>query len=215
MLERLGLLLIVLLLASPFTVAQSDKTFFIDDEDLSHPLTVKELNRSGQHKVKISRHFDNEKEERLLRIAEAAYPRDREIRQNSRIRIEQPPGNERLWWCSSFDGVRIPYAITKSAVAYYLEVSEEFGKKNPREPFWTRMSDSSLTYSARLLHKESYRVGKSVFRNVYLVSMELEWSQYCGSLCAMAFKTSRTVVLTETGVVLFIENDRCAPYIVS
>ena len=211
MLKYFGSVLLLFLLATT-TTAQHGQTFIIDDEDLAHPLTFKELNRSGKHEVKIVRRFADEREERLLQIAEATYPAESQVKEHSKRPPEAGQANERLWWCSSFDGVRIPFAITKGAVAYYLDVSTEFGKTKARDPF---MKSSHLTYSASLARKETYRVGTSVFTNVYVVSMELGWSQYCGSLCAMAFGASRKVVLNEEGKVLAVENDNCAPTIVS
>jgi len=214
MLKRFGCILLLFLLAT-LTTAQSDQLFVIDDEDLAHPLTFKELNRSGKHEVKIVRRFADEREEKLLQIAEATYPTESQVTERSKRSAEAPQANERLWWCSSFDGVRIPFAITKGAVAYYLDVSTEFGKQTPRYPFWTNMKSSALTYSASLARKQAYRVGTSEFTNVYVVSMELAWSQYCGPLCAMACQLSRKAVLNEEGKVLAVENDTCAPTIVS
>ena len=212
MLNYFGSLFLLLLLT---TITQSDQLFIVADEDLAQPLTFKELNRSGRHEVKIIRRFANEKEETLLQIAEATYPTESLVKRRSNDPTEVPLGHERIWWCSSFDGVRIPFAITKGAVAYYLEVSTEFGKKEPRNPFWTRMKNSGLSYSAIVARKELYRVGTGEFRNVYVVTMELSWSQYCGSLCAMAFNASREVVINGEGKVLAVEKDTCAPTIVS
>jgi hypothetical protein len=214
MLKYFGSLLLLFLLAT-LTAGQSDQTFIIDNEDLAHPLTFKELNRSGKHEVKIVRRFADEKEERLLQIAEATYPAESQVKERSRAKTEAQIGNERLWWCSSFDGVRIPFAITKGAVAYYLGVSTEFGKNKPRHHFWTNMMSSRLTYSASLVREETYRAGTSEFTKVYVVSMELTWSQYCGPRCAMRFQASRKVVVSEEGKVLAVENDTCAPTIVS
>src|SRR5258705_13137379 len=184
--------------------AQSNQSLIVDSEDLSHPLTFTELHRSGPHKLNLSRRFANDNEERILRIAEAVYPAA--PGGEGVLAKTEPVNRERQGWCSSFDRVRIPYAITKSAVAYYLDVSEEFRKKEPREPFWTNMMSSSLTYSAKLSSKESYKVGTSEFRNVFVVSMQLEWLQYCGNLCAMTFKASRNVVVRDDGTVLATEN---------
>jgi hypothetical protein len=211
MLKYFGSLLLLFFLAT-LTNAQSDQLFIINGEDLAHPLAFKELNRSGKHEVKIVRRFADEREEILLQIAEATYPVESQVRERSKRSAETPQANERLWWCSSFDGVRIPFAITKGAVAYYLDVSAEFARNKPGDPF---MKSSALTYSASLARMKTYRVGTSEFTNVYVVSMELGWSQYCGPLCAMAFQASRKVVLNEQGKVLGVENDTCAPTIVS
>lgn len=122
---------------------------------------------------------------------------------------------DRLWSCNNFDGVLVPYAITKSAVAYYLEVSKEFGKKRPREPFWSNMKSSSLMYSASITRKESYQTGEVTHKDIYVVSMKIEWSQYCGQWCAMWVEKSRTIVLDAKGEVLAVEGDGCAPARVS
>jgi hypothetical protein len=200
MLKRLPIILFLLL--PGVSVAQSDQLSVVDPVDLAHPLTFKELNRSGDHKVKLVRSFANEKEEMLLRIAEATYPSE------NAAKNETAKGVQRSWWCDSIDGVRVPYAITRSAVAYYLEVSEEFVKGS--NAFGPKMKSSNLEYLASLSRKETYKVGNENFRNVYVVSMDLVWLQNCGPLCAMVFKASRKVVLSAEGKVLAVENDKCA-----
>lgn len=207
--------ILLLLFLTTLTAAQSDQQFLIAEEDLASPLTFKILNRGGNHTARMVRTFADEKEHKLLQIAEATYPTAIRVKEASGSKAEAPQGNERLWWCSSFDGVRIPYAITKSAVAYYLDVSTEFAKTKPRHAFWTNMKSSELKYSAIVSRKETYRVGKSDFTNVYVVSMKLDWLQYCGNLCAMKFNATRNVILNEDGKVLAVENDTCAPGVVS
>jgi hypothetical protein len=206
-----------LMLVPTLVAAQLEQRYKVEAEDLAHPLAVKELNRPGRHKVKISRRFSNENEEKLMRIAEAVYPPPDEVTRGLTPdqKAEVGMNDVRLWWCREFDSVRIPYAVTRSAVAYYLEVSAEFGKKKPRVPFWRSMKSSSLTYQASIMRKESYRAGQVTHREVYIVSMMLGWSQYCGNLCAMDFGKSRTVVLSEQGEVLAVEGDGCEPILVS
>jgi hypothetical protein len=196
---------ILFLLFPAALAAQSPQSFIVDAEDLSHPLTFKELRQPGPHEQHLLRRFANDKEEKILRVAEAVYSSDRALKTGSRSQ----------WWCSSFDGVRIPYSITRSAIAYYLDVSEGFRTKNPREPLHPEMKFSALIYSAKLSWKESYKVDTAEFRNVYVVSLELAWTQWCSALCAMTFATSRNVVVKDDGSVLAIENDSCAPYVVS
>jgi len=156
------------LLVSAFTAAQQEQRFIVDTEDLSHPLTIKKLNRSGSHTVNISRRFANEGEEKLVRIAEAIYPARSEVTQKGDPirKTEAGVNKDRLWSCKNFDGVLIPYTITKSAVDYYLKVSKEFGKRRPREPFWSNMKSSSLMYSASITRKESYQTGEVTRKDV-------------------------------------------------
>lgn len=207
---RLFLFLLLLFLAPVAARAQVDQSL-IHPYDLAHPLTIRKLNRLGDHQTVISRDFANEKEEKLLQIAEAVYPPERAVRlgRNEQPQTSQP--EQRLWWCNSFDGVLVPYAITKRAVTYYLEVQDKFraGK------FSIKMHGSALGYSAKIAHHKSYPHGEATLRDVYVVSLDLAWSQYCGTLCAMGFKTKRTVVLDEQGKVLAVQNDECVPTVIS
>ena len=204
-------LLLLLLLVVPGVARAQTQTFLIDADDLAHPLTMKKLTRADAHAIEISRVFANEKEEKLLQIAEAVYPAEGAVRQARGEASQASQPEKRLWWCKSFDNVLVPYAITKRAVAYYLDVQEKFRNGT----FGMKMSSSSLAYSAKIASHESYKVGDSTFANVYVVSMGLGWFQYCGPLCAMHFTASRTVVLDGDGKVLAVQNDECAPMVVS
>ena len=66
-----------------------------------------------------------------------------------------------------------------------------------------------------MCHCMTAMLGTSDLKNVYVVSMELAWSQYCGNKCAMSFQATRNIALDEEGKVLAVENDTCAPGIVS
>jgi hypothetical protein len=148
-------------------------------------------------------------------MAEAAYPTQREVERSSNRQVEALIPIARQWWCGSFDGVLIPYAITKGAVSYYLKVTEELRQAGKRNPLYPKMTSSQFGYKASVSRQEKYSLGDSVFKNVYIVKMGMMWRQYCGPLCAMAFGASRTVVLSEDGRVLTIEEDQCAPTVVS
>jgi hypothetical protein len=193
--------------------AQPNQSFLVNAEDLSHPLTFTELHRSGAHQLKLTRRFANDKEERILRIAEAAYPLAQAVKEGA-VSKNEPGNRARQWWCSSFDGVRIPYAITRSAVVYYLDVSEGFRQNKPRG-LWPEMKSSFLGYSAKLTWEKRYKIAATEFKNAYLVSLDLAWMQYCSPLCAMMFTATRNVVVKTDGSVLAIENDSCAPFGVS
>ena len=199
---------IILLFVMPVVVsAQPDQAFVIDAQDLAHPLTITTLNRTGRYQAKVSRQFGNEMEERLLQIAEAVYPPEHKIKETSGDDSKVDTPNERRWWTDSVDKVRIPYAITKGAVSYYLDVTAEFRKDKPREPVWEKFTESSFEYSATVTPKASYVIGNSRFSDVYVVSMRLVWWQSCGNLCGLQFTTSRTVVLSKDGKVLSVNND--------
>jgi hypothetical protein len=196
--------------------AQAEPAFTIDKDELANPLTIKEINdESGKFTVHVSRRFADAKEEEMLRIAEAAYPNARELQRNVKSGITAVIPLGRQWWCWSFDGVLVPYAITKGAVSYYLKVTEELKQPKNRDPLYPKMMSSQFGYKARVSRQENYSRGESVFKNVYIVKMNMMWQQHCGPLCAMTFGASRTVVLSEAGRVLAIEEDQCAPTLVS
>ena len=206
-------LLLIFLVAAPIAAyAQTSEPFTIDAYDLANPLTIKVLSHKAPHDVSIERKFANEKEEKLLQIAEAVYPLEHKVKQNARADLKN--GGKRQWWCSSFDGVLIPYAITNSAVAYYLDLSDGFRTGKPKivHPL---MRFTTFGYTAEIARHETYTAGASTFRNVYVVSLGMAWSQYCNALCGMFFVASRTVVLNEEGKVLLVQNDECASYVVS
>jgi hypothetical protein len=113
----------------------------------------------------------------------------------------------RLWWCGGADGARLPFAITKSAVVYYIEFSESERKseiKSQPQPY------SNFGYDADISHQESYRAGDTTFRDVYVVTMKLGWKHSCGEvpdMCSVVFYKSRKVVLDKNGSVLAVEGD--------
>ena len=188
---------------------QPDREFIIDKNDLANPLTLKELKEdSGLFTVEVSRRFADAKEEEMLRIAEAAYPLPRELQWSTKGTPGAYIPPSRQWYCSWSDRVLIPYAITKSAVDYYLKVTEEL-KQGSGDPLRPKMLSSQFVYSASVSRQENYSLGKSVLQNVYVVKLDLYWSQYCNALCGMRFGASRTVVLNEEGKVLAILGDQC------
>lgn len=201
-----SLLLFAITQASP----QQSQKFTIDSEDLAQPLSFKELSKPAPHSVDITRHFSNEKEEQLLRTAEATYPTREDVLKNCQFALksnEKDTKNPRLWWCGEADGARLPFAITKSAVTYYIDLSESL-RKGETKSMWQRYT--TFSYDADLSHQESYRMGETTFRDVYIVTMRLFWKETCGDvpdMCSYILNKARTVVLDKNGSVLAIEGD--------
>jgi hypothetical protein len=204
------LLLSFMLSAVSHTFAQQGQKFIIDSEDLAHPLSFKELSRPSPFAVSITRHFSNEKEEQLLRIAEATYPAREDVLKNCQRAIksgEKDVKDSRLWWCFEADGARLPFAITKSAVAYYIDLSESL-RKGETKSMWQRYT--TFSYDADISHQENYRISETTFRDVYIVTMRLFWKETCGDvpdMCSFILDKSRKVGLDKNGSVLAIEGD--------
>lgn len=203
---RTLLILSLLLVSAP----RQAKKFSVNPEDLTHPLTVKELSRPDPFWVSITRRFSGEREEQMLRIAESVYPPREDVLQC--LRPLRPGGQEPtaqyMWSCGGDkDEAQLPYAITKSAVASFIELSERLRRGEVQSRYSSR---TSFSYIAEITHQESYRVGDADVRDVYLVRMSINWHQTCGDvpdLCSMTFSKWRKVVLGGDGSVLAVEGD--------
>ena len=170
------------------------------------------IDTSTRFGVVIERSAPDSTAWRLLLVAEATYPsRDSVLRAfggtaAERRALERETG---LWWVSSFDGTRIPFAITASAVEYYLSRSQEL-RGNQRF-----ISLSRLQYRATISFHADFALDGIRYSNAYVAELRLGWSQYCGSLCALYVTKQRTVVLTPSGVVLRVKGDGVEPVLVS
>lgn len=203
----------VTLLFVSFTSALIAQTpdYAVAENEISAKLPDISKKNKKTYKLNISRKFAGEREERLLKIAEAVYPTAEKKKKDC---SEQAAANaaETGWSCGAFDGVLIPYAITKGALIYYLKTTDEFrrGAKTG-----IKMKSSSLNYSAEIKFQPDYELKGEKFSGVYVVSMRLSWYQFCGALCAMTFGKDRTVVLDKSGQVLQVDGDGKPPVMVS
>ena len=159
-------------------------------------------------KVDISRKFADKEEERLLKIAESLYPTAEEKQRKCSKPILGNPTNVD-WACGSFDGVLVAYAVTKSTIIYYLNLTEDF-RTGKRE-----MKTSSLKYKAEVRFSPNFQLKGQKFTNVYIVSMDFNWSHVCGDLCALMFGKVRTVIMDKNGKVLLVSGDEETPVMVS
>lgn len=202
---RILLLLSLVLAAAP---RQAQK-FTVEPDDLARPLTFKELDEPGEHAVAITRRFSGEREEQMLRAAEAVYPPREDV---LRCAHPLPPGRKepaepRPWSCGEADGTQLPYTITKGVVAYFIQHSESL-RRGKIQSRWLRRT--YFSYVAAVFRHESYRVGDASFNDVYLVTMSLYWHQTCGDvpdMCSMILEKKRKVVLDKNGSVLAVEGD--------
>lgn len=195
-------------------------------QQASHVLSAEALHRTlptelqspGSFQIDVHRAFRSAEEGRLLKIAEATYPpRDSVLAAIPRahFKLGAAPDETYLWWSSSFDGVRIPYAITADAVQYYLDLTESFRRGDFSQSHGIRMDSSRFRYTATIEKRPEFqREGRS-FRDVYVAELKLQWSDDCGSLCDLWIDKDRIVVLNPAGVVLAVFRDGNAPIVVS
>lgn len=169
----------------------------------------------GPHIIKVQRTIRTENDMRMINIAESTYPPQTEVLEaikKAYFKLEEVPQEDKLWWYSEFDGVRIPYAITAEAVDYYVNLVQGYRKqewKSDIEP------SSQFTYSAEVVFSEHYEKNENKFRQVYVVNMKLSMRATFASLSAVGFAKERIVVLDRQGKVLAVFGDGETPTIVS
>jgi hypothetical protein len=126
-----------------------------------------------------------------------------------------PGEDECLWWHDVFDGVRIAYAITDEAIAYYAEVAADMRDDGRFGPEFLRWLSSRLRYTAGVRFSQDFVSPTAIYFDVYVVEMELSWSATCGFACAHGFTRQRTVVFDEEGNLLEVLYDGRAALFVS
>lgn len=167
----------------------------------------------------IERTSDNEFEAGLIEQAENYYPERDEVLQHAGYGIEVP--DSAYWYYNSFDGVKIPFSITKEAVDYYDAIIDWLNE-NMDETFFI---EADFTYKATVDFFENFASPSETssglpatpveFENVYVVKMELHWFNYCGSLCALWIDKERIAVFNQTGDLLQVFLDGEIPVVVS
>lgn len=198
--------------ARAITPSGSTTPWFIYEPD-RHLEIPQVIEKAGAHTVEVVRQFNGEKEDALLRKAEAVYPSvDSMVAKVAGgpafFAQYAPLENEPLWWNSAHSGIRETYVVTARAVRYYYDLSQELRRDHTfvsnfrQEPTSFRMDRTSLKYVALISHYEQYARGQENFRDVYVAELNLEWSQTCGGLCGAGYKRNKVVVFGATGNVL-------------
>lgn len=193
------------------------REFFVSHADKD--LGVKsEVSKKDSHSFSIERKFNGEKQEELIRIAEAIYPQvtgeekhdfdpNKESEYEADRRKEggyvKPIESKPYWSSSNFDGVKISKIISQRSIAYYRDLVLRYRTSQP-VPY--RMNSTELTYIATVNSFGSTQVAGKTYENVSVVTLKIKWTQYCGSLCAGAFNTEKVVVFDRSGkpIALFI-----------
>lgn len=174
---------------------------------------------NDQFGILIERTYVNDDEAQLIKEAEETQP----VRENVLLVIGSPNKQEQigvdpeapLWWYATFDGVRIPFAITADALTYYVNVIKAFEAGDFADSDGINMLKAYVKYEASVEYAEVYQLGESVHHDVALVQMKLSWSQYCGPECAMGFFKNRTVVFSASGDLIEVLEDGSTQYVVS
>lgn len=156
----------------------------------------------------IERISEDDFEASLIEKAENYYPPREEVAGAARPWLEVPESG--YWYYDSFDGVKIPYCITKEAIEYYSGLIDRFNADKDGTFFLA----AEFNYKAEVKFFENYtspatdsegiETEQQTFSSVYVVLMQLKWSDYCGSLCAMWIDKKREVVFSAEGDLLAV-----------
>lgn len=123
--------------------------------------------------------------------------------------------SQNLWYYDRFDCLCIPYAVTCHALAYYRDVVLS-ANQHDYSPFnGIKMQSVSLRYTAESHFHEHFELDGASFVDVYVVHLNISWSQYCGPTCALLFAKERIVVFDQEGEVEAISGDGEASFVVS
>jgi hypothetical protein len=172
----------------------------------------------GGFRLEIRREYEGDGQAELIRRAESEQPPRKAVLALIGDKASQKRvgvGEEPLWWFQTFDGIRIPYAITQEALLYYVQVMEAFREGDFVPSKGVAMKKAILEYSASVSHHDAFEHSGRILEKVDVVHMSLSWSQYCGGECAMAFHKERIVVFGKGGQVQAVFLDGETPYIVS
>ena len=190
--------------------------YYLSNHDLG--LELPKFEDTPPYRATVRRSFGSPDEERLLRIAESTYPTPVTIQRDLEPwypELPPNPENEDIWWYDSFDGVRIPYALTRASVAYYLRLTEAFRAGDFDSVGTFPMQSSSVEYTATINRRADFVYEGNRFGDVYVIEMELKWGDVCGNLCGLWFTKSRIVVLSLDGKLRAQFGDGVTPFMVS
>ena len=136
----------------------------------------------AKHQVVIRRDATDKQQAAMIAAAEAAQPSAETLRQAAEVRdrndplgLYQPkeakaPVGDKVWWYKEELGIRIPYAITGDAVAYYSDLVGKYGKQDLKR--YTEPS-SCLDYHAGVKFHREFKLADKTFNDVHVVTLKL------------------------------------------
>jgi hypothetical protein len=156
----------------------------------------------ARHVIELKRATADETAKRMINLAEKTGP----ALKRADTAVPMPDPGITNWWCESRCGVKIPYAITEDAIAYYENMIRANQKKD-----WEAYIEpgSSCMYTAGVSYKKTWQHEDTTFSNVYVVTLELQFNaDFTGdATTGVHFTKSRTVVIDKAGTVIAVYGD--------
>jgi len=107
----------------------------------------------------------------------------------------QPAERDGIWWCQTYENVRIAFAITDKALKYYYDHSIMV----------------QFYYKGEIDLHADYVFSNTTYKRVYVAKLSLTYRYYCGNLCGVYFDQDRTVIFDETGSLIGVFGDKRPP----
>jgi hypothetical protein len=195
------------------------------------PDTLLEVFAGGRFRATVNRVANTPAERELLTLAERLYPaaerilasaRDPKHRQElTAVDTMSPPPGERRpprapgspadrWWFDTFDETWMPFAVTGTAVNYYLGRLRDLAAGHG--PFFFRATDppDHGAFDYRATVRQAPEAGVA-----YVVELRITWDYWCGDMCAVSFTHTRMVWFDANRKILRITGDGRPQVIVS
>jgi hypothetical protein len=175
-------------------------SYYYDTNAVTIELPVLLIDTAGSSfTLEVTRQVGYEPAKRLTEKAESFFPPDSMV--NELGFIDTSAIAESLWWYEELDGTRVPYAITGSAIEYYINRIR-----------WYRQNTSSMIsayfkYNSTFEYYYDCIVGNTKYEEVFIVVQEMQWMQYCGPLCAMGFTRKRIIIFDKNEDIIAIIGD--------
>jgi hypothetical protein len=173
--------------------------YYFDFCAFSSELPQSLVDTSSSFKIKIRRETFHDEWKILIEKAEACFPPKNKILESYFFTEPDSVHEESLWWCDIFDGIRIPYCITGSSVAYYTELIKSFQSGDFSGAGIFVFQSASVEYEASVTFYESIILGTESYTEVYIVKQKLKWNDYCGNMCALITLIERLVIFEKNG----------------
>ena len=213
---RVGVLSILTVL--PSSLSAQLPSGYVRDSAVYLPDSLLESSRSGRFHISIARNASNQRERELLAIAESLIPPKEAIEAaGSRLtggghvqafaQAKLRPGAR--WWWREWDYFWLPYALTSSAIAEYMESIRRLSVSP--NPFTA--GNPGIEHRATLKYTADVRSLPNGAGHQAELAVTVDF--YCGRRCALSFTHTRRVTFDGEGRVTKIEGDQPTAYRVS
>lgn len=183
--------------------------YYVDWKAVRVPPPAPREESEGLYTCSIQREAADTTASRILAIAECAYPpRDLLAATAAEKGYEFGADTARvpLWWSRGKNARRMPYAATRAALQYYLELTRKYRENEHREPGMQPIFTSRLIYHASIEWQPDFDLGPKKFRDVWEAHVALSWT-YDDGVFLPFVAVRRTVVLSRAGAILAVDGD--------